>query len=408
MRCDGEVNVTGSRNNASGGVGAAVTSSRLLSLIGGDQRSQLRPELLDVIEYRKSGLSVNWIVGCPLDCTYCIRHTFDNYEMKVPRALMREDEVVERLLAHPYFEANVTPIQLLNRATDPMLQAVKPRLFEMLHLLDARGLTNHVLVISRWHVRPEDCAVLNSFKNIKLTLLITHSGIDDDRIEPVDSDIAATSLRTAFEHADTYRTVFYWRPIVPGLNDTDEHINRALKLSEHAHATVFTGLFYKNEIRDFYIANGLPEPYEDGARRKIFPEELERRILAAAAARPAGSSPLFRKTSCGVTYGHGVADYNGHYGIRELCDICPLSQVAKCAKAWTPPNTPDVTAMAEALDGKLVTINERAVVVTGLDEQRRYRLQHHFGYQIHDADKPHLVHQHGRAEIGWPTPQEAS
>lgn len=400
--------MTGSCNNDSGSVGAVVASSRLLPLVSDDQRSQLRTELLDVIEYRKSGLSVNWIVGCPLDCTYCIRHTFDNYEMKVPRALMREDEAVERLVTHPYFEPHVTPIQLLNRATDPMLQAVKPRLFEMLRLLDERGLTNHVLVISRWYVRPEDCAVLNSFKNIKLTLLITHSGIDDKRIEPVDSAIAAASLRTAFKHAKRYRTVFYWRPIVPGLNDSDEHISRALELTEHAHATVFTGLFYKNEIRDFYIANGLPEPYEDGARRKILPEELEQRILAAAAARPAAGSPLFRKTSCGVAYGHGVPDYNGHYGIRELCDICPLSQVAMCAKAWTPPNTPDVTDMAEALGGKLVTINNRAVVVAELDEQRRYRLQHHFGYQIHDVDKPHLVHQHGRAGIGWPAPQEAS
>lgn len=400
--------MTGSCNSGSGGVGAVVPPSRRLPMISNDDRSQLRPELLDVIEYRKSGLSVNWIVGCPLDCTYCIRHTFDNYEMKVPRALMREDEAVERLVAHQNFEPHVTPVQLLNRATDPMLQAVKPRLFEMLRLLDERGLTNHVLVISRWHVRPEDCAVLNSFENIKLTLLITHSRIDDERIEPVDSTIAATSLRTAFEHADRYRTVFYWRPIVPGLNDTDKHISRALELTEHAHATVFTGLFYKNEIRDFYIAHDLPEPYEDGARRKIFPGELERRILAAASARPAGGSPLFRKTSCGVAYGHGVSDYNGHYGVRELCDICPVSQVAKCAKAWTPPNIPDVTAMVEALGGKLVTINDRAVVVAKLDEQRRYRLQHHFGYQVHDVDKPHLVHQHGRAEIGWPAPQEAS
>ena len=52
-----------------------------------------------------------------------------------PTKVMREDEAVERLLTHPYFEPNVTPIQLLNRATDPMLQAVKPRLFEMLRLL---------------------------------------------------------------------------------------------------------------------------------------------------------------------------------------------------------------------------------------------------------------------------------
>lgn len=122
--------MTSSCNSDTDDVGAVLASSRLLPLVRDDVRSGLRPELLDVIEYRKSGLSVNWIIGCPLDCTYCIRHTFDNYEMKVPRALMREDEAVERLITHPYFEPHVTPIQLLNRATDPMLQAVKPHLFK--------------------------------------------------------------------------------------------------------------------------------------------------------------------------------------------------------------------------------------------------------------------------------------
>ncbi|HXZ72368.1 MAG TPA: hypothetical protein VEH31_16070 [Streptosporangiaceae bacterium] len=30
----------------------------------------------ELIEYRKSGLSLNHIQGCPLDCAYCIRHTY--------------------------------------------------------------------------------------------------------------------------------------------------------------------------------------------------------------------------------------------------------------------------------------------------------------------------------------------
>ncbi|MGH3925767.1 MAG: hypothetical protein ACRDTT_23395, partial [Pseudonocardiaceae bacterium] len=63
--------------------------------------------------------------------------------------------------------------------------------------------------------------MLNSFTNIRLTVLVTHSGIDDDRIEPVDSRIAATSLCTLHTHAERYRTILYWRPIVLGLNDTE-------------------------------------------------------------------------------------------------------------------------------------------------------------------------------------------
>lgn len=371
------------------------------------QRSGLRPELLDAIEYRKSGLSVNWIVGCPLDCGYCVRHLFDNFGMKVPRALMTEQQAVELLLGHEYFRPHVTPVQLLNRATDPMLPRVKQHTFDMLRLLDERGLTNHVLVITRWRVEPEDCAVLNSFTNLKTTLLVTHSGINDPRIEPVDSDIAATSLKTAFAHAERFRVILYWRPIVPGLNDGDDDLARSLELSCHAHATVFTGLFFKDQIRDYYRSNGLPEPYIEGARRKVFPEALERRILTAAAARSTGS-PLFRKTSCAVTYAHEVADYNGHFGIRELCDICPREQLRRCADERRPPDRRYVADMAERLGGRLVEVTERAVVVDGLDEQRRYAMQHDLAYQVHDLNKPHHPNRHGRADIGWPTIRETA
>lgn len=382
-------------------VGSGRSGVRLL----GDAE---RPELREVVEYRKSGLSLNWVVGCPLDCGYCVRHLFGNFGMKVPRALTTDEQAVEALVAHRFFRPHVTPVQLLNRATDPMLPVVKPHLFRVLRMLDERGLTNHVLVITRWQVGPEDCATLDALRNLKVTLLITYSGIEDDRIEPVDSAIAARSLETAFAHAERFRVVLYWRPVVPGLNDSDVHLARVLELSRFAHAAVFTGLFYRDEIRAYYRDHGLPEPYDDQARRKILPQESERRILAAAAARPPGDAVLFRKTSCAVAYAHDIADYNGHVGIGELCDICPVAQVARCAAAWRSPDPRAVAVMVEELGGRLVGITGRAVVVAGLDEQHRYFLPHGLGFQVHDATKPHHPHRHGRADLGWPTTTEAS
>ncbi|MGB3437623.1 MAG: hypothetical protein WBA97_02625 [Actinophytocola sp.] len=64
--------------------GLAMAIRRSVPLLPDTERSSLRPELLDVIENRKSGLSANWIVGCPLDCGYCVRHLIDNFGMKVP------------------------------------------------------------------------------------------------------------------------------------------------------------------------------------------------------------------------------------------------------------------------------------------------------------------------------------
>ena len=388
----------------------AIRVRRPLPLLTPGQVAGLRPDLADVVEYRKSGLSLNHVVGCPLECAYCVRHLYDNFEMKTPRLVMSDQDAVQALVGHRYFRQHATPLQLFNKATDPMLPVVKPHTFATLRLLDEMGLTNHMLVITRWRVTAEDCEQLNQLRNLKVTVLVTHSGISHRGIEPVDSTIAADSLKTLFEHAGRYRVILYWRPIVPGLNDSDADIARALELSAHAHATVFTGLFYREEIASYYREVGLPEPYDGTARRKIMPQTLEARILAAFH-RPGDLrepwGPLFRKTSCAVAYAHGLPDYNGHYGVPELCDICPLTQLGRCEKAWRAPAVEAITAQARALGAVgPVEVTDRAVLVSGLAEHPRYYLQHGHGYQVHDRAHPHRERRHGRAEIGWTPPTE--
>src|SRR6266511_2399057 len=265
-------------------VGGAVTT--FVPLLTKEQIEALPARAREVVEYRKSGLSLNHVQGCPLDCAYCIRHTYGVWDMRQPRALMDDASAVRALVEHPYFQPDVTPIQVFNRATDPMLPRVKNHLFAVLADLDARGLRNHVLIITRYRVTAQDCQRLNELRNVKLTLLFTYSGIDDKRIEPYPSDVAATSLRLASALAGRYRTILYWRPLVPGLNDTPQHLRDAVQLGAVAHSTVFTGLFYRDEIAAYYRDNGLPEPYDETARRKIVPETIlrrERRVLDAFA-----------------------------------------------------------------------------------------------------------------------------
>lgn len=374
-----------------------------VALLSRDQIDKLPERARDVVEYRKSGLSLNHIQGCPLDCAYCIRHTYGLWDQRVPRALMPDAEAVEELVNHRYFQPHVTPVQVFNRATDPFLPVVRPHTFAVLEDLDERELTNHVLVITRHQMKPEDIERLNQLQHIKLTLLFTYSGIDNKDVEPYPSSVAANSLKLINRpERRKYRTILYWRPLVPGLNDSPEHLDAAYRLAQHADATVFTGLFYRGEIADYYKANGLPEPYEDTARRKIVPETLEQRVLAAFD----NTTPLFRKTSCAVAYAHGLPDYNGHYGVPELCDICPLSQLELCAGAHRVPSADRVrevaTALPEARGLVVVDITERAAVVSGLEtEQPRYYLQHALGFQVHDVRHPHRDRRHGRADIGW-------
>jgi DNA repair photolyase len=377
--------------------------STTVPLLGQEQLDLLPERARSVVEYRKSGLSLNHIQGCPLDCAYCIRHTYGLWDQREPRALMTDAEAVEALVNHPYFLPHVTPIQVFNRATDPFLPAVRPHTFAVLENLDQRGLTNHTLVITRAQTKQSDVDRLNQLRRLKVTLLFTYSGINDQRIEPYPSSVAAESLKVMSTPRDRrYRTILYWRPLVPGLNDSPDHIGRAYELSKHADATVFTGLFYRDEIAAYYRAHHLPEPYADTARRKIVPETLERRIVSAFD----GSGSLFRKTSCAVAYAHGLPDYNGHYGIRELCDICPASQLNRCRRAHRAPNARQIRGVAAALpqarDLVVVDITERAAIVSGLEtEQPRYYLQHALGFQVHDVRHPHYERRHGRADIGW-------
>ncbi|WP_206754395.1 hypothetical protein [Leptolyngbya sp. FACHB-321] len=373
---------------------AAHNSSKITSL-------RIHPDLLDPIEYRKSGLSLNHIVGCPLNCTYCVRHLFDNFEMKQPEALMSDEEAVEYLIKHPFFQAHKTPLQIFNRATDPFLPIVKPHTFSVLENLDQRGLRNHILVITRSKITEDDCKWLNSLSSLKVTLLITYSGIDDERIEPISSDIAETSLYQAYAHAVRYRVIFYWRPIIPSLNDSSKHIVKAIELSRNAHATVFTGLFYREQIRKYFQDNELPDLYNEVARRKILPKQLELRIIKAFENAFPKAGSLFRKTSCAVSYAHNLPDYNGHYGIRELCSICPKQQINRCAKFWKTPSFNEVEYLAKQMGSPHTPqIKGGAIEIDGLDEQRRYYIQHALGYQVHDPHYPHLLDQHGRAPIG--------
>ncbi|WP_456748919.1 radical SAM protein [Bradyrhizobium sp. USDA 4354] len=360
--------------------------------------SDLPPSLKNVVEYRKSGLSLNHVVGCPLDCGYCVRHLFQNFEMKQPHLVLNDGEAVDLLVGHWAFRPHTTPIQIFNRATDPFLPGVKDHLFATLELLDQRQLTNPVLVISRWKIDRPDVERLDRLQNLRLTILVTWSGIEDDRIEPVDSVHAENSLRILHEQATRTKTILYWRPLIAGLNDSDQHISRALTLSSLADATVFTGLFHRAEIREHLRLSGVPDIYPEIARRKILPAETEKRVVDAFAGHP-----LFRKTSCGVAYVHHSSDYNGHYGIHEICDICPPEQIARCALVHRKPEVTQVKELAAIakLETDHVAIDDRRIELSNSSEQQRYFIQHSLNYQVHDRAHPHRFGRHGRAELGW-------
>lgn len=358
----------------------------------------LPESLKQVVDYRKSGLSLNHVVGCPLDCGYCVRHLFSNFEMKRPHLVVSTEDAVAQLIGHWAFVPDITPIQVFNRATDPFLPLVKDELFATLEALDALQLRNNVLVITRWKIEPTDIERLERLRSLRLTILVTWSGIDDAKLEPVDSAIAEASLVVLNKTTQRTRSVLYWRPLIVGINDGPREMLRAAELSKLADATVFTGLFLRDEIQDYLKSAGVNDLYKATARRKILPRELEARVLDAFEGRP-----IFRKTSCAVAYAHGISDYNGHFGLADVCDICPALQQSVCKRAYTIPDAELVRLLAEKaqLDVSKIEIACDRIYVSDSEEQQRYFLQHALNFQVHDRDKPHFAGRHGRAEVGW-------
>jgi DNA repair photolyase len=361
----------------------------------------INPQLQQIVDYRKSGLSLNHIIGCPLDCTYCVRHFWGNFEMKTPQMIVSDEEAVRVLTEHQYFVPHRTPLQIFNRATDPFLPAVKPHTFRVLQLLDEMGLTNLMLVITRYKVTAEDIDALEALRHLRLTLLFTYSGLDDRRIEPLPNAVTLGSINIAAKHKKRVRTVLYWRPIVPGWNDDEETIRHVLGAAQKTDAIAYTGLFYRPQQQEYFNEIGIDLPYEITHRRKILTAEMEAKILRLYRESEI-KTPIFRKTSCAVSYAHGLPDYNGHYGVPDICDICPARQVERCAIDHRQPADSE---FAELLDLHRYTtdfsIEDGHVWTHGLGEERRYHLQHTLGFQVWDRDWPHLPGRHGRAPIGY-------
>ena len=72
-------------------------------LLNREQLNRLPERTREMVEYRKSGLSLNHVQGCPLGCAYRIRHTYGLWNHNQPRALMSDAEAVNELVSHRYF-----------------------------------------------------------------------------------------------------------------------------------------------------------------------------------------------------------------------------------------------------------------------------------------------------------------
>src|SRR6266567_8228380 len=92
-------------------------SARALPMLPDRAKAALDPYMALIVGYRKSGLSLNHIIGCPLNCGYCVRHFWGDFQHKTPHLLCTTEEAIGLLLGHEAFRPSTTPIQIFNKAT---------------------------------------------------------------------------------------------------------------------------------------------------------------------------------------------------------------------------------------------------------------------------------------------------
>jgi hypothetical protein len=306
-------------------------------------------------------LILNPILGCNFGCVYCFRADEQRESVEWflhgrPTQVLSEDVVVERLGRHPLFVPGRTQLGLHTATTEPFLPQVRESTFRLLELIAERGWHNDVMIITKHHIRDEDVARLASLRSLRILLFLSYNaaptemetmggrpGFTERKRRTVESILAHPELSAAH----------YFRPIVPGWNDSEERIADALLFGEPLGLTVVGGLKDIPNLTEASRRRGLAPPpvaLETG-QRKHFPPELLERIVGVH--RKLGlTSVIVGDQSCGLTVMlsrregravpnvEGLKMYDAATGRPPKCmGRCPADQLAACGRP--PPPRPE-------------------------------------------------------------------
>jgi len=190
---------------------------------------------------------------------------------------------------------------------DPSLQV--DNTLKILDSLQESGHTGPVVIVIKGDFSP----LLNAEFNLDLHFAFSTFGID----HPLDGG-STRRFRKNLDLAKCYGKHKYsieFRPIIHGINDSEESILFVMNMAkEHNMAVGYSGLQVKPGVMDKWDENDkslmTAYPGTTLGYKKMISDDVDQHIRSFIKS----GIPVFRKTSCLLSYVHGLnRDYNAHY-----------------------------------------------------------------------------------------------
>jgi len=338
----------------------------------------------NLIAYHDSWISLDAIIGCPYNCQYCLLRLF-GLTQKVPQKLFSPEESVNKLISHLYFIPDKTVICLGNR-TDSFLKDNIDFTLRVLLEFEKHSLRNPICIATKSQIPPKFIKNAKTLKYPKLIIFLSYSGLAN-YLEP---GIDFSSLRRNFAvlAEENISIVHFWRPLIPSNTSELQMHDMLAFVSKYAKASVITGLKYGPESRKIF--NNHPElRIPDDNILPLYgdwlPPTIEEKLWKIAKTHFSGY-PIFKHTSCAVSYILHKPDYNATIYRDDICKVstCPNSQRRICESAVFKPTIQQVSILLKHLGLDLpFGISEHKIIIRGEISQEDYMfLLHNLNYPI--------------------------
>lgn len=290
-----------------------------------------------MILYLKSSISISSYNGCCIGCKYCILSTLK--DRSCIKKIYDEEELIDNLLNYKYYTKTV-PITI-NNITEPFMnKKITESTFKILEILNKRHLRNPIIIITKGYLNLEQAKLLENFSRLNILVFYTLSGLS----ETLENRNLTLQLETIqnLSKVRNIKLVHYWRPIIEGVNSDEKTIMEIAEIVvKYFKCSIVSGIRVNTFLKNVLTENKIPLLIQTDSEHKILMQSTYERVQKIVK-QLNSNYPLFKKTSCAISWLFDRLEYNGYSKNASVCnEECPnykrckrLNNNNKCIKKF--------------------------------------------------------------------------